>query len=573
MEQEMIPPGVFPEQAPEKKHHKIRLHFTGWNAVTLAILLFFALFFVYPLITILAKSVYNFDTHSFDFTQFNEFFTNKYGYYQKTVWNSVKVSLLSALIATTLGTILAYVLCTTKIYGAKIIKTILLITMVTPPFLSSYAWIILLGRAGIITKWLNTIGIAYQGIYGFSGICFVFSIKLIPLVNLYVSGALKQVDKSLLEASESLGGHGVARFFKVVLPLILPTILASAVLVFMRVISDFGVPSLIGEGYRTLPTLIYNLYTSDVQENEPLAATICLATIVITLVIFLVQRWLSNRKKIAMSALRPIEPTKQGTVVEVFSHIFVYILLALLILPMFIVVIQSFKDSTNVVMSGSYTFQNYITIFTTSSILRSIGNTFLYSFIALAIVILLGILISYLSVRKSSHITKFIDTLSNLPFIIPGSVLGIALLFAFNKPPFALIGTAAIIVLNYIIRRLPYTIRSSTAILHQIDLNVEEASQSLGANPFKTFFKVTIPMMMPGVMSGATMSWLSIITELSGSIILYSNKTKTMSIEIFNAISTGAYGYGAALSTLLMLISTITLLIFFKLSGKKEISI
>ena len=201
MEQEMIPPGVFPEQAPEKKHHKVRLHFTGWNAVTLAILLFFALFFVYPLITILAKSVYNFDTHSFDFTQFNEFFTNKYGYYQKTVWNSVKVSLLSALIATTLGTILAYVLCTTKIYGAKIIKTILLITMVTPPFLSSYAWIILLGRAGIITKWLNTIGIAYQGIYGFSGICFVFSIKLIPLVNLYVSGAFKQVDKSLLEAS------------------------------------------------------------------------------------------------------------------------------------------------------------------------------------------------------------------------------------------------------------------------------------------------------------------------------------------------------------------------------------
>jgi iron(III) transport system permease protein len=568
-DQEMLPPGVMPEG----KKKKIKLPFTGWNIVTFAVLIFFALFFVYPLLTILIKSVWNTTTNTFDFTQFNEFFANKYGYYQKTVWNSVKVSLLSAFIATALGTLLAYIMRTTKVYGSKVINIILLVTMVTPPFLSSYAWIILLGRAGIITKWLNSIGIAYEGIYGFAGICFVFSIKLIPLVNLYVSGALKQVDKSLLEASESLGGHGISHFFKIVFPLILPTILASAVLVFMRVISDFGVPSLIGEGYRTLPTLIYNLYTSDVQNNEPLAATICLATIFITTIIFLAQRWLSERKKIEMSALRPIEPIKKSTGIEILANVFCYLLLALLVIPMIIVVIQGFMDSKNVVMSGSFTFQNFIDIFTKSSILRSVGNTFLYSFAALLIVILLGVIISYLSVRKSSKITRFIDTLSNLPYIIPGSVLGIALLFAFNKQPLALIGTAFIIILNYVIRRLPYTIRSSTAILHQIDLNVEEASQSLGANPFKTFFRITVPMMMPGVMSGATMSWLSIITELSGSIILYSNKTKTMSIEIFNAISTGNYGYGAALSALLMLISTVTLLLFFKFSGKKEIDI
>lgn len=554
-----------------KKRYK--LPFSGWNLVTFFVLIFFAVFFIYPLLTILVKSVWNSTTNQFDFSQIVEFFTNKYGYYQKTIWNSVKVSFLSSVIATLLGTVLAYIMRTTKIYGAKIITILLLVTMVTPPFLSSYAWIILLGRAGIITKWLNSIGVNYEGIYGFNGICFVFSIKLIPLVNLYVSGALKQVDKSLLEASSSLGGRGISKFFKVVFPLILPTILASAVLVFMRVISDFGVPSLIGEGYRTLPTLIYNLYTSDVQNNEPLAATICLATILITTIIFLIQRWLSNRKKIEMSALRPIEPVKAGPVRETLSHIYCYLLLVLLVVPMIVVIIQGFMSSKNVVMSGSYTFANYITIFTKSSILRSIGNTFLYSFIALLIVIVLGIIIAYTSVRRSSKVTRFVDTLSNMPYIIPGSVLGIALLFAFNKQPIALIGTAVIIILNYVIRRIPYTIRSSVAILHQIDLNVEEASQSLGASPFKTFFKVTVPMMMPGVMSGATMSWLSIITELSGSIILYSNKTKTMSIEIFNAISTGNYGYGAALSTLLMAVSTITLLMFFKFSGKKELEI
>jgi len=561
------------DEAVITKKKRWRLPFTGWNFVTLAILLFFALFFIYPIITILYKSVWNTSTNTWDFSQVKEFFGNQYGYYQKTVWNSVKVSLLSALFATVLGTILAYVLRTTKIYGAKAINILLLMSMVTPPFLSSYAWIILLGRAGIITKWLNSFGLGYQGIYGFWGICFVFSVKLIPLVNLFVSGALKQVDKTLLEASASLGGHGLSRFFKVVFPLILPTILASFVLVFMRVISDFGVPSLIGEGYRTLPTMIYNLYTSDVQNNEPLAATICIVTIFITTFIFLVQRRISGLKKIEMSSLRPIEPRKRSLGIEIVSHIFCYILLALLVIPMLIVAIQGFMTSKNVVMSGSFSFDNYKTIFTQTSILRSIGNTFLYSLIALLIVIVLGILIAYTSVRKSSKTTRFLDTLSNMPYIIPGSVLGIALLFAFNKKPILLIGTAVIMILNYVIRRLPYTIRSSEAILHQIDLNVEEASQSLGANPFKTFFKVTVPMMLPGVMSGAIMSWLSIITELSGSIILYSNKTKTMSIEIFNAISTGNYGYGAALSTLLMVISIIALLLFFRFSGKKEVQI
>lgn len=556
-----------------KKAPKIRkrIKFDGWTLVTFFVIVFFALFFIYPVFTILEKSIYNTELHQFDFTQFIEFFANKYGYYLKTIWNSVKISLVSALFATTLGTMLAYLLRTTKIAGAKVINIILLITMVTPPFLSSYAWIILLGRAGIITQWLNSIGIAYEGIYGFGGICFVFSIKLIPLVNLFVSGALKQVDKSLLEASESLGGHSIKNFFNIVFPLILPTILASAVLVFMRVISDFGVPSLIGEGYRTLPTLIYDLFTSDVQNNEPLAATICLVTILITTLIFLLQRWISNRKKINMSALRPIEPIKPGITKAILSYTFCYILLALLIIPMVIVVIQGFMNSKNVVMSGGYTLNNFAEIFTNLSILKSIGNTFLFSFIALFIVIALGIIIAYTSDRRSSKVTKIVDTISNMPYIIPGSVLGIALLFAFNHKPIVLIGTATILILNFVIRRMPYTIRSSEAILHQIDLGVEEASQSLGANQFKTFFKITVPMMMPGVMSGAVMSWLSIITELSGSIILYTNSTKTMSIEIFNAISTGSYGYGAALSTLLMGISTITLLLFFKLSGKREI--
>ncbi len=558
----------------KRKENAFRSFFlNGWNYVTFVIIVFFAIFFIYPLISILIHAVYDTNAGMWDVSQWSVFFANKYGYYLKTIWNSLKVSLLSALIATILGTLLAYILRTTKIFGSKIINILLMISMVTPPFLSSYAWIILLGRAGIITKWLAQIGITYDGIYGFGGIVFVFSIKLVPLVNLYVGGALKQVDVSLMEASESLGGHGLSRFFKITFPLILPTVLASATLVFMRVISDFGVPALIGEGYRTLPTLVYDMFTSDVSTNEALAAVTCLVTIVITTLIFLLQRFISSRKKIAMSSLRPVEPKRRGICVEIFSHIICYGLMILLIFPLIVIVLQSFKDSVNVVMGGNWSFASYAEIFETPSLLKSIGNTFWMSLAALALVVLIGVFIAYCNVRRGSKVTKAIDVVANIPYIIPGAVMGIALLFTFNKAPFALIGTFTIMIVNYVIRRMPYTIRSSEGILRQIDLSVEEASESLGSNKFKTFFGITIPMMAPGVASGAVMSWLSIITELSGSIMLYSIKTKTMSIEIFNSISTGYYGRGAALSTILMLVTTITLLLFFKLTGRKEISL
>ncbi len=546
---------------------------SGWTYITFAITVFFILFFVYPLISVLVHAVYDTSAHSWDVSQWGTFFGNKYGYYLKTIWNSLKVSFLSALIATTLGTLLAYILRTTKIYGAKVINVLLMVSMITPPFLSSYAWVLLLGRAGVITKWLNSIGIPYQGIYGFAGILFVFSIKLIPLVNLYVGGALKQVDSSLMEAAESLGGHGLSRFFKITFPLILPTVLASFTLVFMRVISDFGVPALIGEGYRTLPTLIYDLFTSDVQTNEPLAAVTCVVTIFITTLIFLLQRYFASRKKIEMSSLRPVEPKKRSIGTEIFAHFICYVLVILLIIPMAIIVLQSFKDSVNVVMGGHWTASNYAEIFQNPSLLRSVGNTFWMSLVALVIVIAIGVVIAYLNVRKNSKISQTIDVIANIPYIIPGSVMGIALLFSFNKAPFALIGTYFIVIINFVIRRMPYTIRSSEAILRQINLSAEEASESLGANKSKTFLGITVPMMAPGVASGAVMSWLSIITELSGSIMVYSVKSKTMSIEIFNSISTGYYGRGAALSTILMAVTTLTLLLFFKLTGKKEISL
>ena len=204
---------------------------------------------------------------------------------------------------------------------------------------------------------------------------------------------------------------------------------------------------------------------------------------------------------------------------------------------------------------------------------NSIQNTFIIGGLALVIIVLLAILIAYISVRRPNVLTKFIDTLSMIPYIIPGSVLGISLLAAFLTPPLRLAGGITIMVVALVIRRLPYTIRSSAAILQQISISIEEAAISLGASNLKTFFKITVPMMSAGVISGAILSWTTIITELATGIILYTGRTKTLTIAIYTEVIRGNYGIAAALSTILTILTAGSLILFMKFSKNKDLSV
>jgi iron(III) transport system permease protein len=159
------------------------------------------------------------------------------------------------------------------------------------------------------------------------------------------------------------------------------------------------------------------------------------------------------------------------------------------------------------------------------------------------------------------------------PYIVPGSILGIALLEAFSSEPFMLSGTAFIMIIAFTLRRLPYTIRSTTATLQQVSVSTEEAAISLGASKFQTFMQITLPSVLPGVFSGAILSWVTLLTELSTSIMLYNTTTRTMTIAIYTEVTRGNYGTAASLSAILTCITVVSLLIFFKVSGKRELSL
>ena len=206
-------------------------------------------------------------------------------------------------------------------------------------------------------------------------------------------------------------------------------------------------------------------------------------------------------------------------------------------------------------------------------LVRSIKNTAVLGVVALAVIIVVAVLIAYLVVRRSSVLNNTIDTLSMLPYIMPGAVIGLALLIAFGKAPFALTGTLTIMAISLVIRRLPYTVRSATATLMQISMSIEEASISLGASKAKTFVKITVPMMANGIFSGAILSWVAIVTELSSSIILYNNKSITLTMSTYVAISRGNYGLAAAFAAILTVVTTVSLLIYLAVSKSEDVSL
>ncbi len=544
--------------------------FNIWTVLTLVLLALFLLFVVYPIGMLLTKSL--FSGGELDLSYFVKFFSKKY--YWSTLVNSFKVTIVSTAAAVLIGLPMAYLLRSIKIPFSGFLNILIVISYLSPPFIGAYSWIQLLGRNGFITRIVNAIfHVKLEGIYGFAGIVLVFSLQSFPLIYMYVSGALKNLDNSLNEAAESLGCNAFQRVTKVIFPLVMPSLLAGMLLVFMRVFSDFGTPMIIGEGYKTFPVMLYTQFMGEVGTNDGFAATMCIIVIIIALMFFFLQKFLGRRFTYSMTALKPMESKQAVGWRKAAAYAVVYLITFIAALPQLTVIVTSFIGTINgSLFTGEFTLDNYRNIFDKGNT-TAITNTYLFGLEAIVVVVICGILISYLSVRKRSPLTSILDVLTMFPYIIPGSVLGISLLCAFNGPPFLLGGTALILIVSLSIRRMPYTIRSSTAIIGQISPSIEEAAISLGASQVKTFLQVTIPMMLPGVLSGAVMSWITLISELSSSVILYTSGTTTLTVAIYSEVIRSNFGNAAAYSTILTLTSILSLLIFFKVSGSKDLSV
>ena len=536
-----------------------RKKYDMWNWIAVALLLLFLLFFIYPCVRLMWEAFYT-QKDGFTIKAFAKFFSKSY--YTKTIGNSFKVSGAVMMICLVLGIPFSYFFTFYELKGRRFLFIMALLCTMSAPFIGAYSWIMLLGRNGVITQFVKRVfGIKMGNIYGFNGILLVQALKLFPLVMIYMNGAFQDIDNSLMEASANLGCSGVKRFFKIVMGLTMPTILAAALIVFMRAFADFGTPAIIGEGYKTFPVLICDSFLGDAGSDYNFASAVSVLAIVLTGVIFLLQKLATSYFKFSINSLHPIQKKKPTGIGGFLMHLYCYILIAIAILPQIYIIVDSFRDYKGQVPQSTYSMSNYRNA-VRKLLPRATKNSIIISFLALAVIIIVAVLIAYLVVRRSSALSHTVDTISMLPYIMPGAVIGISLIISFNNKPFVLTGTMAIMVISMAIRRMPYTSRSATATMMQIPMSTEEAAISLGAGKLKTFIVITIPQMASGIISGAILSFVSIVTEVSSTIFLFNNRTITLTIGTYQAISLGSYGTASAFATVTTLVTVVCLIVY-----------
>jgi iron(III) transport system permease protein len=540
--------------------------FGFWPLVTFAAFLIVGLLLVMPVASIVGLSFSGRSDAASPIENYRLFFSERF--YWQTLVNSFQVSLLATIGAVIVGVPAAYFATRYDIWGRGFVRAAVVITFVSPPFIGSYSWVILFGRSGLFSSWLAQRGIHLPSIYGAQGIVFVFVLQYFPFVFLLVSSGLRSIDQSVEDAARNLGSSELRGFFTVLAPLLIPSVTTGALLVFVAAFSDFGTPIILGERFRVLPVLVYSEFVNDFGGRPTLAATLATLLLAVTAIALVLQRAVATRFSHGAQTIRPLEMREQPLVKRLLASAYVLGLTGLALLPVATVVVSSFLEANGPLLVARPTLDNYRSIARTLDV--PLANTVAFTTAATLLCAVAGTAIAYVIVRRRGRATALLDMIIMFSYAVPGIVLGVGLVVAFNEPPLLLTGTASILVLAYFIRRLPFSVRSSVAMLQQVARDAEDASTNLGAGPLRTFLVVTVPMISAGILSGALLTWSNTIRELSATLILQSGSTVTMSVSIFTEVVNANFGLAAAYGTILIALTFVPLAILFWVMGRRE---
>ncbi len=540
--------------------------FTFWNVVFALCLAMIAVLLLRPISEVFVVGFIDPDSGAFTLTNYVRVLTRPY--YLAALRNTLVVGGGGALGACIIGVPLAYFVARFRVKGRNVISTVAVLALVSPPFIGAYSWILVLGSNGWITRLLRAWGIAFPSIYGTPGIILVFTLKFFPFVYLMTEGALRSVNRSYEEAAANLGCAPLSRFFRITLPLVFPAVSSGAILAFVLSIADFGTPAVIGRNANTLSTIAYNQYTSEMGGTPSIAVAISMLMIVISMAAVFLQRYFLGKRRYAGAFTNLPEQKPLSGLFGILVYGFCALVVLFAALPMIVVFYTSLLATNGPVFTGAFGLSSYQRVW--RELPNVVGNSFLFSLAAVAMISLTSAFISYVVVRRETWLAGLLDSLLMVPYVVPGVVMAIGFTLTFNKPPVDLIGTALIIILVVFIRRLPYGVRSTSSILRQIKPSIEEAAINLGSPPAKAFLKVTVPIMIPGIIVGAMMSFITAINELSSTLLLYTGATATMPVKIYAAVLDGEFGLAAALSTILLVSSGICVFVVFRLSENRE---
>lgn len=520
-------------------------------------MLFLVLFLFWPLgITILrafSGSGFNIDFDNLGWENFSRFVDSPL--YLRSLRNSFVVSVSSVVFATLIGAPMGYFLARVKMPFKNLFLSIGILPIIMPSFIGAFSWVILLGRQGIIRLFLNQIlsplGIVIPSIYGVAGIIFAMSLTYFPFVFLLSYGAFSAANPMLEEAAIMMGARRGRILRTITLPLVIPSLGAGAILVFIRSMGNYGIPAILGGDQYVLPTLTYFRVTGFWDLNG--AAAIALISVLITGGALLLQKYVISRREYeTISTSRSEQHLHTHWLVKIIATAYCTVVLIVAMLPNITIIIMSFFEQWRGLFPTGFTFQNYARI--PSLVSSEIFNSLFLSITASLLTAIIGSMVAYITERRRPKGAAILDLAVMAPFILPGIVVSVALLSAFAGDSFLpLGGTYMILLIAFVVRRTPYVFRSVVASLTQLDETLEESSMIMGANWLYTFRRVTLPLIMSGIIAGTILTFATLLQELSTTILLYSARTRTVPVRIFSAVQDGYFGQGAALSVMLLL--------------------
>ncbi len=530
----------------------MRVRFLPWGLLAVACIAVNALFVLYPLSTLVANSFQD-AGGGLGFDGLSEFLAGSD--YLEGLRNTIVLGAVVTATSTLIGVPFAYIVARYDFPLKGAVALLPIATIIIPEVIVCQSWLLVLGNNGLVTNALRQAGINLPSLYGWGGMIFVMTLTYYTYSYLGALAALRGFDGQLEEASRSLGRTPVETVFRVVIPTVVPAILVNAMVVFTLVVGNFAVAIILGGRVPLLSIQTYNSFVSEMGGRPVMQSTLSLVMIALVACVLFIQKRVVERRLVQMTQGRAPAAVRvaswQGAV---FAGV-VLSVVAVSFLPLVTMFVAAFTESRGpVVRWGTISLAGIERALTFG--VGPILNSLKFAALATVAGMLFAVLASYLIVKKRTVATQALDYLVVLPLTISGTVLGIALVQAFNSGPVVLTGTALIMVVTYAVRRLPFAIRSASSSLYNIPDSLEEASISLGVPPLATFFKVVAPVMAASVASAFVLMWATTLSELSASIVVYGGGLETIPIAIFRQVDSGRMGpasaYGAILVTLIV---------------------
>lgn len=528
--------------------------------VTTIVLLitFLTLFILYPLVILLIDSVLSDGHLTLDI--FRRIFTDAHSTFPHAITNTLKVGFVVGILSTVIGLLFAYVEVYVRMNKAVggLFKVVSMLPVVSPPFVLSLSMIMLFGKAGLITRFL--LKIYDNNVYGYWGIVIVQTLTFFPVCYMMLKGLLKNIDPSLEEAARDMGASRMKVFTSVTLPLLLPGLGNAFLVTFIESIADFANPMIIGGSYDTLATTIYLKITSGYEREQ--AAAMAVVLLGITLIMFAVQKYYLESKTAATltgkaSRARMLIEDRSVTV----PLTILCSLAAIFVIGMYICVPIGALFPTWGYKFSPLTFKWFRQVFQRYHGLKAFKDSFVLSLIASPITALLSMIISYLVVKRKFKAKGFIEAVSMLAMAVPGTVLGVGYIRGFSGGLFHtgalqfLYNSAAILIIVFVVRSLPTGTRSGISALRQIDKSIEESAYDMGADSFKVFMTVTLPLIKDSFLSGLVTAFVRSITAISAIILLVTPSFLLITVQINEFAEKGAYSIACAFATILILIT------------------